>query len=117
FGVEGAHGGQFTFSAARIDIADGAKWAGAQHFDPSQKTSTNAVTLGDELFSGHGFTSFNIVADGGLAPAAVPAPTTPQPTSVLTVKSGSVIDTRTNVLALAADLGSRASGGTIAGFS
>ncbi|HVY81219.1 MAG TPA: filamentous hemagglutinin family protein [Steroidobacteraceae bacterium] len=117
FGVLGASGGKLTFTGARIDITHGSEWAAAQRFDSTEKTSASAIQLGDELFSGHGFTTFNIIADGTPFVPEATSPPLETSTNVLTVKSGSIIDTRTNVIALAADLTTRASGGTIDGFS
>ena len=63
FGVAGARGGAFALEAPRLEIADGALWAVSQRLDLAEDDA-GFLTIGDALFTGFGFSSFDLVATG-----------------------------------------------------
>jgi filamentous hemagglutinin len=98
FGVEGAAGGTFNFTAPRIEISNGnGIWATGQTVDDVVAPG-DVFQLHSSLFSNYGFESINVSAAGLVAPGAFTS-------TIFTVDPGTAIDA--TVLAL--NLNSRAS--------
>lgn len=124
FGVNGADGGSFSLSASRLQIQSGTSWAQAQRVDPLAPLDSPAglldsespaplrddtLKIGTSLFSDYGFSHFNLSASGQLAGQENPDP--------FVVTDGSSFDLRVRSLQLGNEHLTRASGGTVAGFS
>ena len=107
FGVAGARGGNFALEAPRLEIADGALWAVSQRLDVAEQ-DTGFLTLGDALFTGFGFSSFDLVATG---------PRDEDALDTLVVRDGAEVEAVARTLVLADGLAARLSGGTVDAFS
>ena len=97
----------FAFEAPRLEIADGALWAVSQRLDVAAEDA-GFVTLGDALFTGFGFSNFDLVATG---------PRDEDVLDTLVVRDGAEVEAVTRTLVLADGLAARLSGGTVDAFS
>lgn len=109
-GVAGARGGSFTLEAPRIEIVSGAQWSEAQRVDLLEPDSGFA-TIGNSLFTGHGFASFDLAATG----PRLQAPEAPM--EVFAVREGVSILAQARTLELTGELASRTSGGPVEAFA
>lgn len=110
FGVVGAHGGQFSFTAPRMTISQGSSdWTQAQSVDDFLGTG-NAIQLYAPLFSQYGFSSVSLTASGTLKANS-------SSLDALTVTSGTTIRAQASSLQLNSDFSAHSSGGTVAGFA
>ena len=110
FGVNGAAGGTFNFTAPRIEISGGGgAWATGQQVDDAVAVG-NVLQLRSSLFADYGFETVNLTASG------LPAPGAPS-TTVLAVDPGTLIDARVATLSLVPNIASRASAATLDGLA
>jgi filamentous hemagglutinin family protein len=109
FGVQGAAGGKFSLAAPRIEVGPGTAWAEAQRIDDLNAPGV-AFQLGSALFSQYGFSSVRLAAT---APVLANAASN----DLLTIAAGTSIDASAQSLQLDTGYLTRASGGTVAGFS
>lgn len=110
FGVVGARGGQFSFTAPRMTISQGSRdWTQAQSVDDFLGTG-NAIQLYAPLFSQYGFSSVSLTASGTLKANS-------SSLDALTVSSGTTIRAQATSLGLNSDFSAQSSGGTVTGFA
>jgi filamentous hemagglutinin len=107
FGVANARGGAFALEAPRLEIADGALWAVSQRLDVAAEDA-GFLTLGDSLFTGFGFSSFDLIATG---------PHDEDGLETLAVRDGAEVAAISRTLVLTDGLAARLSGGTVDAFS
>ena len=113
FGVAGARGGTFAFEAPRLEIVARSEWATGQRvdlIDPDLDPDADPAffSLGDSLFSGFGFASFDLAATG---------PRGGEQSETLAVRTGANVDARAYTLFLEDGVGRRASGGDVLDFA
>jgi filamentous hemagglutinin len=107
FGVLGALGGTFSLEAARIDVANGTRWAEAQ--TPESDDAEAPFTVGSALFSEYGFSTVTLTASGLRTEAR---------TDVLSVRPDTQITAVVRALEIDPDAPlNRDGGGTIGAFS
>ncbi len=109
FGVQGAAGGKFSLAAPRIEVGPGSAWAEAQRIDDLNAPGV-AFELGSGLFSEDGFSSVSLTA-------TAPVPATAASSDLLIIAPGTSIAAGAQSLQLNTGYLTRASGGTLVGFS
>jgi filamentous hemagglutinin len=93
FGVNGATGGTFNFTAPRVEISSGnGNWASGQQVDDTLAFG-DVFQLRSSLFADYGFETLNVAASGLVAPGA-------SSTNVLSIDSGTVINATVSSLNL-----------------
>ena len=93
FGVNGAAGGTFNFTAPRVEISSGSgNWATGQQVDDTLALG-NVFQLRSSLFSNYGFEIIDVAASGLVAPGA-------SSTNVLSIDSGTAINATVSSLNL-----------------
>ena len=118
FGVNGAHGGTFSFTAPRLLIdqgSSGAGWIDAQHIDDAAEAGSTieaggVITVHSPLFTDYGFNTINLTAAGAVAPDA-------NSNDELTVAANTQIEAVQQTLLLNSDFLRHPTGGTIDAFS
>jgi filamentous hemagglutinin len=110
FGTYTASGGSFALLAPRINISQGSggDWTEAQRVD-DLTVQDQTLSLYAPLFSNYGFSNITLTATGAAESAAH--------SDVLTVQGGTNVLAQASSLMLNAGYETRASGGSLAGFS
>ena len=114
FGVSNARGGSFALEAPRLEIVSGAKWAEPARIDIAAG-DTGFLTIGDALFTGFGFSSFDL---GSTGPRGIEDEEGEggEPNTLI-VRDGVRINALASTWVLDNGLASRTSGGNVEGFA